>query len=271
MNDPQNISVLGCGWLGLELAKILIDNGHSVKGSTTSAHKLKNLEAIGITPFLIKLSEHKVYGQVKDFLSGSTVLIINIPPGLRRNPKKNHIKEIKGLISTIASSGIQQLIFVSSTSVFEDRINFPVIDHDTIPDSLTSSGQQLKAIEEYLMNQKEWETTIIRPGGLFGEDRHPANQLSGRNNLQNPKAPINLIHRRDLMASILACIELRVYSTQLNVVYSYHPSKEDYYSSYCTHENLALPSFSHKLPSKGKIIDSSKTEQLLNLKFSHRP
>lgn len=45
------ISILGCGWLGLPLAKALIENGFSVKGSTTSTDKLTALENDGITPF----------------------------------------------------------------------------------------------------------------------------------------------------------------------------------------------------------------------------
>ncbi|MEZ7854793.1 MAG: SDR family NAD(P)-dependent oxidoreductase, partial [Cyclobacteriaceae bacterium] len=30
------ISILGCGWLGLPLARQLVQQGHQIKGSTTS-------------------------------------------------------------------------------------------------------------------------------------------------------------------------------------------------------------------------------------------
>jgi len=33
------ISILGCGWLGLPLAKAILENEFSVKGSTTSREK----------------------------------------------------------------------------------------------------------------------------------------------------------------------------------------------------------------------------------------
>ena len=49
------ISILGCGWLGLPLAKALIGNGFSVNGSTTSIDKIGLLENAGITPFLIEI------------------------------------------------------------------------------------------------------------------------------------------------------------------------------------------------------------------------
>lgn len=39
-----SISVLGCGWLGLPLAKHLIDSGFMVKGSIRSSSKISDLE-----------------------------------------------------------------------------------------------------------------------------------------------------------------------------------------------------------------------------------
>ena len=36
----MQVSILGCGWLGLPLAKSLIEKGFSVNGSTTSVEKI---------------------------------------------------------------------------------------------------------------------------------------------------------------------------------------------------------------------------------------
>jgi 3-hydroxyisobutyrate dehydrogenase-like beta-hydroxyacid dehydrogenase len=47
------ISILGCGWLGLPLAKVLVKNGFSVKGSTTTQDKILVLKQLGVDPFLI--------------------------------------------------------------------------------------------------------------------------------------------------------------------------------------------------------------------------
>ena len=62
------ISILGCGWLGLPLAKALLENGFLVKGSTTSVGKLSVLENLGIQAFQIELSETKIQGEVDSFL-----------------------------------------------------------------------------------------------------------------------------------------------------------------------------------------------------------
>ena len=58
------ISILGCGWLGLPLAKKLIENGYEVKGSTTSESKLELLKNAGISPYQIKMEENEITGNM---------------------------------------------------------------------------------------------------------------------------------------------------------------------------------------------------------------
>lgn len=78
------ISILGCGWLGLPLAEALISNDFSVKGSTTSSSKLGDLENLGVLPFLIALQPNAIDGDITTFLKGSEILIIDVQHNLRR-------------------------------------------------------------------------------------------------------------------------------------------------------------------------------------------
>ena len=52
----MQVSILGCGWLGLPLAKSLIEKGFSVNGSTTSVEKIPILESLGIQTSIVTLS-----------------------------------------------------------------------------------------------------------------------------------------------------------------------------------------------------------------------
>ena len=69
------ISILGCGWLGLPLAKALLEKGFSVKGSTTSVQKLPLLKNIGAAPFLITLHAGAISGDLVSFLENAQILI----------------------------------------------------------------------------------------------------------------------------------------------------------------------------------------------------
>ncbi|HSP40576.1 MAG TPA: NAD(P)-binding domain-containing protein [Gillisia sp.] len=262
----MNISVLGCGWLGLPLAKELLNNGHIIKGSTTTREKLQALTAEGIIPYEIKLFEEGIQGDISSFLNEAEVLIINIPPGLRKDSTENFIAKIGRLKEKIDRSSIRHLIFVSSTSVFEDRVDMPVYTEDDEPNGTQVNSEQLRGAEKLLFSDN-YKTSIIRFGGLFGPGRHPVNFLSGRENVKDPEGPINLIHRDDCIRLINTIIESGL-SGIFHGVYPEHPPKEKYYTTIAKKKNLAIPQFDHSIPSNGKIIRSARVEGKLKFTFS---
>ena len=260
------ISVLGCGWLGLPLAKALTENGFSVRGSTTSTEKIARLEQAGITPFLIEIGENGINGNVDKFLEQSQILIINIPPKLRGNSSENFVSKITNILPFIEKVGIKKVLFVSSTSVFSDENS--VVTEETIPTPDTESGKQLLECEKLLQNNSHFETTILRFGGLIGEDRHPIYFLAGRTNIENPDAPINLIHQEDCIGIILKIVGINCWGETLNAVAPFHPSREGYYTEKAKEYNLEPPIFVASKQSIGKTILSDKLERVLKYQFT---
>ncbi len=261
----MNVSVLGCGWLGLPLAKDLINRGHVVKGSTTSQEKLHDLTAQGIIPFQIKLFEEGIQGDIASFLDDSQVLIIDIPPGLRKDPAENYIAKIGRLKEHIERSSIQQVIFISSTSVFKDGESMPVYTEEDIPNGIGVNSEQLIGTEK-LISSDNYSTSIIRFGGLIGPGRHPVNYLSGRKNVKNPNASVNLIHLEDCVGLIDNILDSGLNGI-FHGVYPEHPAKEAYYKEIAQKKDLALPQFDHHTASVGKIIKSVRVERELGYTY----
>ena len=268
------ITILGCGWLGLPLVKSLLSKGYNVKGSTTSATKLKTLKEAEIMPFQIQLNEQEIIGNVSDFLHETDVLIIAIPPGLRKeilsSEEMTFINKMKTLIPYIEKSGIQKVLFVSSTSVYGDR--FPIIEYtestQTHPD--TESGRQLVLSEKLLQSNIHFKTTVIRFGGLLGEDRHPIKFLAGRTQIENPDGPVNLIQREDCIGIIIKALDFAYidkWGETFNAVAPQHPTRKNYYQKKAQQFNLPLPNFVEDSKSKGKIISSKKVETILDYSF----
>ncbi|HRG19315.1 MAG TPA: SDR family NAD(P)-dependent oxidoreductase [Flavobacterium lutivivi] len=259
------ISILGCGWLGLPLAKVLVKNGFSVKGSTTTQDKIDVLKQSGIEPFLFALNPENIQGNAISFLEHSEVLIINIPPKLRGNSKEDFVGKMKTLIPFIEKSAVEKVLFVSSTSVYADEN--VIVTEETPPQPETESGRQLLQSEQLLQNNTHFKTTIVRFGGLIGEDRHPIRFLSGRDAIENPNAPINLIHLEDCIGIITQIIQQNSWGEIYNGVAPFHPSRESYYVNKAIELNLELPKFNHSNPSIGKTIASNKLETILNYEF----
>jgi nucleoside-diphosphate-sugar epimerase len=274
-----NVSILGCGWLGLPLAKVLLENGFSVKGSTTSTDKISVFENSGIEAFLISLSANEIQGDIVGFLENSEILIIDIPPKLRGSEKDpspeasgalrmEFVSKIETLIPFIENSSVKKVLFVSSTSVYADDPSTALrVTEETIPQPDTESGKQLVQAELLLQNNANFETTILRFGGLIGEDRHPIRFLAGRKGVENPKGPINFIHQTDCIGIIQKIIEKDSWNETFNAVTPFHPTREDYYTQKAIELNLALPEFNHGKVSVGKVILSEKIERVLGYQF----
>lgn len=275
----KQISLLGCGWLGLPLAKTLIENGFSVKGSTTSMNKLLILEENKIEPFLISLFEDKIEGDITGFLKNSEVLVIDIPPGLRKDTSISFVDKIKTLVTQIEKSEIKKVLFVSSTSVYEDVEIFSTpleVTEETPTNPETESGKQLVEVEQLLLDNPHFQTIVLRFGGLIGEDRHPIKYLAGKENVENPDGPINFIHQEDCIGIILEILKQLLDSARsdnktdkiiFNAVAPQHPTREEYYHKKAKNMNLPLPIFAKSTASKGKIINSAKIETVLSYIF----
>lgn len=277
----KQISILGCGWLGLPLAKALIENGITVKGSTTSLEKIFMIEKSGIQPFLIALESGRISGDIETFLATSKTLIIDIPPKLRRNSndfstsnRKTFVEKIESLIPFIEKSTVENVLFISSTSVYGATNG--VVTEATLPEPDTESGKQLIEAELLLQNNETFKATVLRFGGLIGEDRNPVKFLAGRKNLENPDSPINLIHQVDCIGIIMEILrtpeasgqnDKLVWNQTFNAVAPFHPTRKEYYTQKATELNLALPEFVEHNSSNRKIISISKVEEFLKYTF----
>lgn len=261
----SQISILGCGWLGLPLAGELISKGFKVKGSTTSEGKLRILRENHIEPFLISLSEEESSGDLNGFLDDSVILIIDIPPKLRGENKENFVVKMKILMPFVEQSSIEKVLFISSTSVYADDNS--MVTETTVPQPETEGGKQLLEAEQLFRNSIHFKTTILRFGGLIGPDRHPIKFIAGRENLENPEGAVNLIHQNDCIGIIKSIIEQNCWSETFNAVFPKHPTREKYYAQKATELDLPLPKFAHDKPSMGKVISSYKIENTLGYQF----
>ncbi|HEX9981454.1 MAG TPA: NAD(P)H-binding protein [Flavobacterium sp.] len=261
----RKCSILGCGWLGLPLAKSLLGKGFGISGSTTSQNKLPVLEKAGINPFLISLSIHGIAGNIREFLHGSDTLIIDIPPRAKEDPASFPPK-IKALIPFIEEAGIKMVLFVSSISIYAEK--GLVVMEETVPEPDSPSGTALLQAEALLQKNNLFSTTIIRFGGLIGNDRHPVYHLSGKINLINPDNPVNLIHLNDCIGIIEKILEKDIWGETFNAAAPFHPSRKEYYSRKALELNLPIPEFSNENISAGKTIDSEKITRMLGYNFT---
>ncbi|HEA29814.1 MAG TPA: SDR family oxidoreductase [Leeuwenhoekiella sp.] len=262
----SNIAIAGLGWLGIPLARTLQNLGHHVKGTTTSTDKQQKLKHNGIDTYTVEVGEDGIAGNITGFLKDVEVLIILIPPGLRKNTGHNHALRMLQLLKAVEKASVEKVILISSTGVYDD--NQGHVDDTVAPQPQTIKAKQLVEVEQLFRNSAKIETTVIRFGGLFGGSRNPIKYLSGRSDLRNGSAPVNLIHRDDCINIILAVIYKKAYGEIFNAVHPEHPEKMAYYTKKAAEMGLKPPQYSSEAEEEiYKKVDSVKLEKLLGYIF----
>ena len=247
----QEISILGCGWLGMALAFELINKGYSVKGSATSNNNFDKLKSKVVTPFIIDIKQRE--NDVSGFLL-SDILIISITSKSK--------DDFENLISQIENSKVRKVIFISSTSVYPNS-NGIVTEESSIKISA------LTEIEHLFRSNKIFQSTIIRFGGLFGYDRQPGNFIKVDKKIENPEGYINFIHRDDCNQIIRKIIENNTWNKTLNACADSHPKRRDFYKKEFKKLGRTDPVFNEESLNTYKIVNSEKLKTLLDYKFKY--
>lgn len=242
------VSILGCGWLGMALAKDLVKQGFDVKGSATSHEKMVIINSQGIAGFIVKLEEGQQLVSNSDFWN-CDVLIIASNVKLAQNT--GYLGAMQLIVALIKTKKINRIIFLSSISVYGEPND--IVDEDTAPAPKTASAGQLLALEELLKNVSQ--AIVLRLGGLVGPGRMPGTFFAGKKNIPNGLAPVNLIHLTDCIGICKMLLDAPKLPKCLNAVSPDHPSKESFYKAAAAKEGLPLPEFLHE-KDQWKIVNS---------------
>lgn len=263
----MQIAVMGCGWLGLPLATSLQKSGHTIMATCRSEKKAKALTQLGFNAEKYELGSALTHQRL-DKLFTAQVLVLNIPVG-RKTPTTEHfVQHMQELLKHAASSQIQNIIFISTTSVYGDSSG--IVTEKSPTNAQTQSGQINLAVEDLVKAHFEGRSTIIRPAGLVGKDRHPANYLAGKSGLLNPNSVVNLVHQDDVIQGIGSVIKNEVWGQTLVLSASEHPTRQVYYSWAAEQLNLAAPTFiEEQEQSIGKMIDASSSLGILDMHLKY--
>ncbi|MFC3559743.1 SDR family oxidoreductase [Pedobacter jamesrossensis] len=260
-NTIKTVSILGCGWFGLALAKKLVATGYTVNGSTTTPEKLKSLSENGINAFQVNFTAESIEADETFFLTD--VLFICIPPKRNSSELNNYPDKIKAILKS-AEGKTAKFILISSTSVYGDENTAVNERSETNPD--TDSGKMVLAAEQILKETCPIDFTIIRFAGLIGPERNPGRFFAGKKNIPNGLAPVNLIHQQDAVGVAEAILKNEAFGRIYNACSPEHPTKKDFYTNAAKETGLEIPSFLEEKRS-WKIVEGLNVPEFLDYKF----
>jgi len=248
----KTISILGSGWLGLPLAEFLASEGDSVNASTRDTARYPEIQAARAMPFRIDIDD--LSGDFGTFLN-CNILIINIT--------SKNVEGFTRLVSEIETSPIEGVIFVSSTSVYQNT-------NDVVNEGEDAENPEspLLKIENLFRASSRFKTTVVRFAGLIGYSRHPG-RFFGDREIPQPEAPVNLIHRDDCIGILSAIIQQGVWGEVFNACADTHPTKREFYSYARREMGRSPPVCSKVIKADYKIIGNDKVKRVLEYQFLH--
>jgi nucleoside-diphosphate-sugar epimerase len=210
------------------------------------------------------VKENKIIGDFEKFIENIEILIINIPPSAKDKSPELFPAKIAQILDVLPN--MCKVIFVSSTSVYGDTNSRINEDANTSP--TRDGGKILLETEQLLITHLQERLTIVRFAGLFGPDRHPGRFLSKMKAIPNPKGVINLIHQDDCIQLLSRIITTSSWGELYNGCSDEHPQRDIFYTKAAEVLNVDTPTFSQDEPTSYKIVDNSKSKDILGMKYA---
>ncbi|MDA0313763.1 MAG: epimerase [Bacteroidetes bacterium] len=254
----KKVSILGLGWLGQTAGLLLQQQGYQVLGSATSLEKAAQLQEKGIDVVQLKLNP---YPEGRDYLRlfESQVLVVTLPPRSRHGESEVYLQQLAVIRELLTASAVEQVIFISSTGIYP---NVSKVDSYTEAERISESkagNTILYRAEQLMATTPSYVLTILRMGGLMGENRIPGLYFSGKEQVVG-HTRVNFIHQLDAARMIAWVIDQGLWNQTFNGVAPQHPFRREVYAKNASTLGI-LPPVSYQETAdekKGRWISSEK-------------
>ncbi|MDO5606873.1 MAG: epimerase [Capnocytophaga sp.] len=212
----KNIGIIGCGWLGIQLAKRLSPE-YNIYTTTTSERKKIDLTTMGYNPIVMQFDDSKICETNKkwEFLEQLDVIIITVPFSKQATTEtlQNRFENICLFIENFKN----QLFLTSSIGIYP-QVQMQ-ISEKTIEEKLLNPSI---LFVEKRMKEAFPQINILRLGGLMG-----GNRIFSNYEISTPNQIVNHVHYEDCCLIIKKMIAENIHSKIYNVVAPLHPTKQE--------------------------------------------
>ncbi len=265
--------VVGCGYLGLRVAKKWFEQGLSVAVTTRSAEKGRLFEKLGLQPIICDILDRDSL----NYLPKSKIVLHSVAVDRHsgESMRSVYIDGTNNLLSAIQQR-CERCFYISSTSLYGQSAG-EIITEQSACKPLRENGQICLETES-LVRASDIDSLILRLAGIYGPGRLIARMNQAKQALPipgNPDAWLNLVHVDDCVAAIVAASETDLRNETILVSDDLPVRRREYYSRLAKRLQAPPPIFNanQKDPKgergEGKRCNNSKLHQLLlkNLQY----
>lgn len=246
----MKVGIIGLGWLGLPLAKSLLNKGSQVIGTTRSRSVSLSHEHFSHVVFD---PQQKRFTD-NSYFTDSDVVILAFTPS--KTDEKAYAKDCVRMTDLISPSC--KVILLSSSGVYPKRDG--IFTEENYPAG-SIKNNAIGYAELALSSILRERLTIIRLAGLVGPNRYPVTAMSKSGKSYENQERINLIHQEDAIGLIEFVIEHKLWNQTINGCSTEHPLKGPFYTEMAHKLGIEAPMFENKIRSE-RIISNQHSRDL---------
>lgn len=207
----MRVLIVGCGYVGLPLAETLARSGHEVFGLRRTAEADAPLRAAGVTPLHGDVSRLETLRALPTGFDW-VVHCAATRGGSTADYEAVYLRGNLNLIEWLAPSPPKTFVFTSSTGVYGQN-DGSLVTEDSPTEPASPTARVLVAAERALLTaarEGRLPAVVLRVAGIYGPGRGfwLRQFLSGAARLEGEgQRVLNMIHRDDLIAAIVAALE----------------------------------------------------------------
>ena len=253
----KKVSIIGLGWLGEATGMLLQAQGYQVLGSSTRSEKVGLLREKGLAAVNFALDPDPK-GIDYQRLFESEILVVTLPPRSRQGDGEAYLQQLASLRDLITSTEVKQVLFISSTGIYPNENKVVPYTEEEVSES-TAGNAILYRAEVLMGTSSRYDLTVLRMGGLMGEDRIPGTYFSGREQVVG-HTRVNFIHQTDAARMVVWVINQGLWNQTFNGVAPEHPLRREVYQHNASALGIPLPASFQDAADEdgGRLISSEK-------------
>lgn len=197
----EKVAIIGCGYVGKEVARLWRQQGLTVTVTTTSPERVEELQTVADRVRVLKGTDPEA---LQDCLLDQQRVLVCVGSKRGANYEETYLGTAKTLAAVLPNTPVQQLIYTSTYSVYGQHHGAVVTEATTVQPA-TANGEVIAATEQTLLGLSGLNVCVLRLGGIYGPERTLARiygRAAGQTRPGSGGEWANWIHRSDIVAAV---------------------------------------------------------------------
>jgi nucleoside-diphosphate-sugar epimerase len=244
----MNIAIIGCGYIGYEIAKELYEKGHFVTCATRNPDSIKKLSKVTQKSIVMAGTDEK---EISLLIGGNDVIIVTISTKAKIDFEESFLKTSQTIKKCAFELNTPKtIIYTSKSSVYGDHEGMWV-DESAQLKATDDESKMLIEGEKIISSLKDlsWKVCILRLAQVYGPGREISDFYKSYYKKTIPDHGnfyTNFVHQQDVVGIVSYILEHQIEGI-FNVVDNEHPTRQEIAELLSLKLNIPIPKYDPQL------------------------